>query len=85
MSTFEETMNNSRMFLTYSLAMSMLAKSAEVLAGRGADKKALSFITTGMELLADQLDEYADKKQIEEDASSALQDVLKKNGIDNPK
>jgi hypothetical protein len=65
-------MENSRIFLTYSLAMTMLGKSAQILAERGADPKAMSFITTGIELLAKQLREYADGKDMEEGAESEL-------------
>lgn len=72
MPKFEETMENSRIFLTYSLAMTMLGKSAQILAERGADPKAMSFITTGIELLAKQLREYADGKDLEEGAEAEL-------------
>ncbi len=72
MPKFEETMENSRIFLTYSLAMTMLGKSAQILAERGADPKAMSFITTGIELLAKQLREYADSKDMEDTAEQEL-------------
>lgn len=52
MPNFDETMENSRIFLTYSLSMTMLGKSAQILAERGADPVAMSFITTGIELLS---------------------------------
>jgi hypothetical protein len=77
MATFEETMENSRVFLTYSLAMTMLGKSAQILAERGADPKAMSFITTGIELLAKQLREYADSKDLEEGAEKELDQLCK--------
>lgn len=77
MSTFEETMENSRIFLTYSLAMTMLGKSAQILAERGADPKAMSFVTTGIELLAKQLRDYADKKDLEENADKEIDDLCK--------
>jgi len=77
MATFEETMENSRIFLTYSLAMTMLGKSAQILAERGADPKAMSFITTGIELLAKQLREYADSKDLEEGAEKELDQLCK--------
>jgi hypothetical protein len=77
MSNFEETMENSRIFLTYSLAMTMLGKSSQILAERGADPKAMSFITTGIELLAKQLREYADSKDIEEGAEVELEKLCK--------
>jgi hypothetical protein len=77
MATFEETMENSRVFLTYSLAMTMLGKSAQILAERGADPKAMSFVTTGIELLAKQLREYADSKDMEEGAEKELDQLCK--------
>jgi hypothetical protein len=77
MSTFEETMENSRIFLTYSLAMTMLGKSAQILAERGADPKAMSFVTTGIELLAKQLRDYADGKDLEEGAEKELDSLCK--------
>ena len=64
MSNFEETMTNSRIFFTYSLAMTMLGKSSQILAERGADPKAMSFITTGIELLAKQLRDFADGQDL---------------------
>lgn len=77
MSTFEETMENSRIFLTYSLAMTMLGKSAQILAERGADPKAMSFVTTGIELLAKQLRDYADGKDLEESAEKELDNLCR--------
>ncbi|MFZ5433744.1 MAG: hypothetical protein ACOZB3_08230 [Calditrichota bacterium] len=77
MPNFEETMENSRIFLTYSLAMTMLGKSAQILAERGADPKAMSFITTGIELLAKQLRDYADSKDIEDGAEQELEKLCK--------
>jgi hypothetical protein len=77
MATFDETMENSRIFLTYSLAMTMLGKSAQILAERGADPKAMSFVTTGIELLAKQLREYADSKDLEEGAEKELDQLCK--------
>ncbi|MBU0509323.1 hypothetical protein KKH27_10850 [bacterium] len=77
MPNFEETMENSRIFLTYSLAMTMLGKSAQILAERGADPKAMSFITTGIELLAKQLRDYADSKDLEEGAEQELEKLCK--------
>lgn len=77
MPSFEETMSNSRVFLTYSLAMTMLGKSAQILAERGADPKAMSFITTGIELLARQLRDYADHKDLEESAEAELNKLCK--------
>jgi hypothetical protein len=77
MPSFEDTMENSRIFLTYSLAMTMLGKSAQILAERGADPKAMSFITTGIELLAKQLRDYADSKDIEEGAEQELEKLCK--------
>ena len=77
MPNFEETMGNSRIFLTYSLAMTMLGKSAQILAERGADPKAMSFITTGIELLAKQLRDYADGKDLEESAEAELNKLCK--------
>ena len=77
MATFEETMENSRIFLTYSLTMTMLGKSAQILAERGADPKAMSFVTTGIELLAKQLREYADSKDLEEGAEKELDQLCK--------
>jgi hypothetical protein len=77
MPSFEETMENSRIFLTYSLAMTMLGKSAQILAERGADPKAMSFITTGIELLAKQLRDYADSKDLEEGAEQELEKLCK--------
>jgi len=77
MSTFEETMENSRIFLTYSLAMTMLGKSAQILAERGADPKAMSFVTTGIELLAKQLRDYADGKDLEDGAEKELDSLCK--------
>jgi hypothetical protein len=70
-------MENSRIFLTYSLAMTMLGKSAQILAERGADPKAMSFITTGIELLAKQLRDYADSKDLEEGAEQELEKLCK--------
>jgi hypothetical protein len=77
MPSFEETMENSRIFLTYSLAMTMLGKSAQILAERGADPKAMSFITTGIELLAKQLRDYADSKDLEDGAEQELEKLCK--------
>jgi len=77
MPNFDETMENSRIFLTYSLAMTMLGKSAQILAERGADPKAMSFITTGIELLAKQLRDYADSKDLEEGAEQELEKLCK--------
>ena len=77
MPTFDETMENSRIFLTYSLAMTMLGKSAQILAERGADPKAMSFITTGIELLSQQLRNYAEKKELEEEFDSELDRLCK--------
>jgi hypothetical protein len=77
MANFDETMSNSRIFLTYSLAMTMLGKSAQILAERGADPKAMSFITTGIELLAKQLRDYADQKDLEESAEAELTKLCK--------
>lgn len=74
---FDVTMGNSRVFMTYSLAMTMLAKSSQVLAERGADPKAMSFITTGIEMLAKQLRDYADGKDQEEAAEKALDELAK--------
>lgn len=87
MSSFEETMENSRIFLTYSLAMTMLGKSAQILAERGADPKAMSFVTTGIELLAKQLRDYADGKDLEEGAEKELDSLCKMLDIQraNPK
>jgi hypothetical protein len=77
MANFDETMSNSRIFLTYSLAMTMLGKSAQILAERGADPRAMSFITTGIELLAKQLRDYADQKDLEESAEAELTKLCK--------
>jgi hypothetical protein len=77
MPSFEETMENSRIFLTYSLAMTMLGKSAQILAERGADQKAMSFITTGIELLSQQLRGYAEKKELEEEVDNELDRICK--------
>ena len=77
MPSFDETMENSRIFLTYSLAMTMLGKSAQILAERGADPKAMSFITTGIELLAKQLRDYADSKDLEDGAEQELEKLCK--------
>lgn len=90
MSTFEETMENSRIFLTYSLAMELLGKSSQILAERGADPKAMAFITTGIEQLAKQLRDYANGKDTEEDAEKELDslckmlDIQRANGGVNP-
>lgn len=81
MTTFEETMENSRIFLTYSLAMTMLGKSSQILAERGADPKAMSFITTGIELLAKQLRDYADSKDVEEGADVEIERLCKQFDI----
>ncbi|MCC6476499.1 hypothetical protein IT157_05525 [bacterium] len=81
MATFEETMENSRIFLTYSLAMTMLGKSAQILAERGADPKAMSFVTTGIELLAKQLRDYADSKDLEESAEKELDNLCRSMDI----
>lgn len=67
MSTFDETMENTRIFTTYSLAMTMLGKSAQILAERGADPKAMAFITSGIEQLARQLRDYGDQKDVEDE------------------
>lgn len=78
--TFDETMENARIFLTYSLAMTMLGKSAQILAERGADPKAMSFVCTGIELLAKQLRDYADGKDAEDvdgEAQRHLNEFLK--------
>lgn len=77
MSTFDETMENTRIFTTYSLAMTLLGKSAQILAERGADPKAMSFITGGIELLAKQLRDYADGKDLEEGAEKELDSLCK--------
>lgn len=77
MPTFDETMANSRIFLTYSLAMTMLGKSAQILSERGADSKAMAFITTGIELLAKQLRDHADTQDLEEDAEQELEKLCK--------
>lgn len=81
MSTFEETMENSRIFMTYSLATTMLGKSAQILAERGADPKAMAFVTTGIELLAKQLRDYADRKDLEEGADKDIDALCKLFGI----
>lgn len=81
MSTFEETMENSRIFTTYSLAMTMLGKSTQILAERGADPKAMAFVTTGIELLAKQLRDYADGKDLEDGAEKELDDLCKRLNI----
>jgi len=70
-------MENSRIFITYSLAMTMLGKSAQILAERGASPKGMSFITTGIEELAKQLREYADNKDLEERADKDLDQLCK--------
>jgi len=77
MPSFDETMENSRVFLTYSLAMTMLGKSAQILAERGADARAMSFITTGIELLAKQLRDYADSKDLEDGAEQELEKLCR--------
>lgn len=77
MPSFEETMENSRIFLTYSLAMTMLGKSSQILAERGASPEGMSFIVTGIELLAKQLREYADSKDMEEGAEQELEKLCK--------
>jgi hypothetical protein len=77
MPSFDETMENSRIFLTYSLAMTMLGKSAQILAERGADPKAMGFITTGIEMLSQQLRAYAEKKEIEEEIETELDRLCK--------
>lgn len=69
MASFEETMENSRIFLTYSLALTILSKSAQILAERGANPKAMSFITTGISLLTQQLRDYTDNKKNQENAN----------------
>lgn len=76
MPKFEETMENTRIFLTYSLAMTMLGESAQILAKRGADPEAMTFIITGIELLAKQLRDYADGKDLEEAAGVAVRTLL---------
>ncbi len=77
MSTFDETMENTRIFTTYSLAMTLLGKSAQILAERGADPKAMAFITTGIEQLAKQLRDYANRKDTEDDAEKELDSLCK--------
>ena len=81
MNSFEETMENSRIFLTYSLAMTMLGKSAQILAERGADPEAMSHITTGIELLAKQLRDYADSQDVEEGAEQELTKLCRQFNI----
>jgi len=75
MPRFEETMENSRVFLTYSLAMMMLGKSAQILAERGADPQAMNIITHGIELLANQLRDYADSNDLEDIAEQELENI----------
>lgn len=55
----------------------MLGKSAQILAERGADPKAMSFVTTGIELLAKQLRDYADGKDLEDGAEKELDSLCK--------
>jgi hypothetical protein len=82
MDAFAKTMNDSKVFLTYSLSMTMLAKATKLLAERGADRKAISFINTGMELLAKQLDEFASHKELEEELEEKLNLLCRENQID---
>ncbi|MBU1036709.1 hypothetical protein KKF32_01570 [Patescibacteria group bacterium] len=75
--TLKETMGDSRIFLTYSLAMTMLSKCSMILKDRGGDPKAIEHITTGIELLAEQLRDYADNKDLEESAEAELNKLCK--------
>lgn len=81
MPSFEDTMENDRLFLTYSLALKLLTKSALILSERGADQKALDFITTGIELLNKQLREFADSKDLEDAIGKELDDLCKRLDI----
>jgi hypothetical protein len=76
-SKFDETMGNDRVFLTYSLAMTAIGKAAQTLAERGAKPKAMSFITTGIELLAKQLRDYADAEDLKEGAETEIAKMRK--------
>jgi hypothetical protein len=76
MPKFDDTMENSRVFLTYSLAMTMLGKAAKIIKDRGGDKKAMSFIATGMQLLVEQLRRYADQKDLQDEAEELLKPFL---------
>lgn len=54
------TLENGRSFLTYSLAMTMLGKSVQIIAERGGSSAALDKIAGGIEELAAELRRYAD-------------------------
>ncbi len=56
--------------------MTILGKSAQILAERGADTKAMSFVTTGIELLAKQLRDYADKKDQQQKVDEEQEKLL---------
>ncbi len=74
---FEHTMRDGREFDTYSTAMTTLGTSAQDLAERGADPRAMSYITTGIELLARQLRDYADWEDSNLEAEAELAKLCK--------
>jgi len=60
---FHSTLQISKRFKTYTLAMAALVKAIKVLQERGADDKAVSFMLTGMDLLVKQLEQSAQKME----------------------
>ncbi|MBT4349737.1 hypothetical protein HOD19_03105 [bacterium] len=60
MCTLEETLQDSNIFRTYKLSLTMLYKSTMLLAYRGADPKAITKINEGIKMLSNQLAEHGE-------------------------
>ncbi len=80
----DETFQDKRLFLVFSLAVLTLSKSARLLLERGADPLAISHLNRGIELISIQLGEAARRMENEIEAGRELNLLLDTLGIPKP-
>jgi hypothetical protein len=82
--TFDQTMNDNREFRIFSLALLTLTKSAQVLLQGGADPVAINHINRGLEMIARQLNQAAERLETDLQAGRDIDDLCKNLGVERP-
>lgn len=82
--SFDQTLNDSREFTIFSLALMTLSKSARVLLQCGADPAAILHINRAIQLISKQLDDAAARLETDLQATREIEELCKTLGIARP-
>ena len=77
----DDTLKDDHLFLIFSVALMVVAKSNQLLMLGGADPEAIRYINKAIELISRQLNETAMRMETEHQAMKDLDELCKKLGI----